>query len=57
MSATYRNKKFLLGDVKEYPNGIKRDRDEMFANLTLFTMYCKTIYDLIAWLKKGKLKT
>jgi len=39
-----------------HPTGIKRDRDEMFANLTLFTMYCKTIYDLIAWLKIGKLK-
>lgn len=37
-----------------YPTGIIRDRDEMFANLMLFTMYCKTIYDLIAWLKKGK---
>lgn len=39
-----------------HPTGIKRDRDEMFANLTLFTMYCKTIYDLIGWLRKGKLR-
>jgi hypothetical protein len=35
-----------------HPTGIKRDRDEMFANLTLFTMYCKTINDLIASFKK-----
>jgi hypothetical protein len=39
-----------------HPTGIKRDRDEMFANLTLFIMYCKTIYGLIDWLKKAKFK-
>lgn len=55
---TFRNS--TLGLVK-YPkklksSGIKRDREEMFANLTLFAMYCKTIYDIIGWLKKGKLK-
>jgi hypothetical protein len=46
----------LQSNEAGHPTGIKRDRDEMFANLTLFIMYCKTIYGLIDWLKKAKLK-
>jgi len=33
-----------------HPTGVRPDRDQMFANLTIFIMYCKTLYRLIRWL-------
>jgi len=33
-----------------HPAGIKPDKNQVFANLTVFIMYCKTLYELIHWL-------
>ena len=29
-----------------HPTGMRPDKDQMFANLTMFIMYCKTLYEL-----------
>ena len=34
-----------------HPTGTRPDKDQMFANLTIFIMYCKTLYELLKWLE------
>jgi shikimate 5-dehydrogenase len=34
-----------------HPTGTRPDKDQMYANLIVFIMYCKTLYDLIKWLE------
>jgi len=38
-----------------HPTGRTVQRDECFANLQLFKVYCKRVYDLIGWLRENKI--
>lgn len=38
-----------------HPTGRTIQHDECFANLQLFRVYCKRVYDLIGWLQENKI--
>lgn len=38
-----------------HPTGKNVSRDDIFINLRLFIVYCKSVYDLVSWLKENPL--